>query len=82
MNDTMDLVGVFVDQEAARKRYEEKGGKYTMLKGRLGGKDWLGVCDECHECDSYHARAAERKYNVWIFKDGKVRHLHEETVRV
>jgi hypothetical protein len=51
---TVDMMGLFEDQAAARKRFEEKHRKEPG--------SYLFVCDECEENNPHHARNSYEKY--------------------
>jgi hypothetical protein len=51
---TVDMIGLFKDQEAARERFREKHEKKPQ--------SYLFVCPECEDKNPYHAENAYEKY--------------------
>ncbi len=54
---TVDMIGLFKDQEAARDRFEEKHGEEP--------ENYLFVCPDCDEESPYHAENSRDKYGVY-----------------
>lgn len=54
---TVDLIGCFKDQEAARERFVEKHDEEP------GG--YLDICPTCNREHPNHARNARKKYGVY-----------------
>lgn len=54
---TVDMIGLFKDQHAAQKRFEEKHGKEP--------ESYLFVCDECEDDNPHHAANSRDKYGVY-----------------
>ena len=52
----MDIIGLFKNQEAAGKRFEEKHGKEP--------ESYLFVCSDCNDEHPHHARSSREKYGV------------------
>lgn len=53
---TVDMIGLFKDQEAARDRFREKHGNDP--------ESYLFVCPDCEDDNPYHAENCREKYGV------------------
>ncbi|WP_226483250.1 hypothetical protein [Natrinema amylolyticum] len=54
---TVDMIGLFEEQKAARKRFKEKHGKEP--------DSYLFVCPECEEENPHHAENSYEKYGKY-----------------
>lgn len=54
---TVDMIGLFKDQHAAQKRFEEKHGKEP--------ESYLFVCGDCEDANPHHAANSRQKYGVY-----------------
>lgn len=54
---TVDMIGLFKEQESAGKRFEEKHNKEP--------ESYLFVCSDCEDKNPFHAQNAREKYGVY-----------------
>lgn len=54
---TVDMIGLFEDQQAAGERFREKHGEEP--------KSYLFVCPECEDEHPNHAKNSKEKYGVY-----------------